>query len=567
MIIKETTSLITRDGIRLDADIYRPDIEEKLPVLLMRQPYGRAIASTVVYAHPKWYAQQGYIVVIQDVRGRGTSEGKFQLFTNEIEDGLDTINWVANLPHSNGQVGMYGFSYQGLTQVYAASSRPKALKTICPAMMSYDLYRDWAYEGGAFCLYANLGWAIQIAAETARLKGDKTAYNSLYQASRNLPFFDPIPASPEALKIHDSNSFYHQWLAHNQPDEYWQNLSPKLDNLDLPMLHIGGWFDTYLRGTINFYQEMVKRSSSPQYLIVGPWAHLPWGRKVGSVNYGLTASSFIDNLQIQWFDTFLKAKENPIFNQNQVCLFEMGSQEWRQFQQWPSSPSQIYYLSTNGLANLREDAGILTPNCPENSQEDIFVHDPWRPVPALGGHAMYPTGSFDRSSLDCRSDIVTYTSEPLSQDLHLAGDLAVEIYCTADQPTFDLSAVLSEVKPDGSVYNFSQGYQRITTINLNTNNDFSQDKNINSYQIKLQPTCIKIPQNHCLRLSISGACFPAYPVNSGTEKPLNQTHLIEYKIITLTIHSGGNFSSKIILSHQNFSSYLLSREPVERSKG
>ena len=162
---------------------------------------------------------------------------------------------------------------------------------------------------------------------------------------------------------------------------------------------------------------------------------------------------------------------------------------------------------------------------------------------------MYPTGSFDRSSLDCRSDIVTYTSEPLSQDLHLAGDLAVEIYCTADQPTFDLSAVLSEVKPDGSVYNFSQGYQRITTINFNTNNDFSQDENINSYQIKLQPTCIKIPQNHCLRLSISGACFPAYPVNSGTEKPLNQTHLIEYKIITLTIHSGGNFSSKIISSY------------------
>lgn len=546
MIIQETASLITQDGIRLDADIYRPDTEEKLPVLLMRQPYGRAIASTVVYAHPKWYAQQGYIVVIQDVRGRGTSEGKFKLFTHEIEDGLDTINWVANFPHSNGQVGMYGFSYQGLTQVYAASNHPKALKTICPAMMSYDLYGDWAYEGGAFCLSANLGWAIQISAETARLNKDEIAYNSLYQASRNLPFFDPIPASPEVLKIHDSDSFYHKWLAHDQPDEYWQNLSPKLDNLDLPMLHIGGWFDTYLRGTINFYQEMVKRASSPQYLIIGPWAHLPWGRKVGSVNYGLTASSFIDSLQIQWFDTFLKGKENPIFNQNQVCLFEMETQVWRQFKQWPSSPSQIYFLSTNGLANLREDAGILTSNCPENSQEDVFVHDPWRPVPALGGHAIYPTGSFDRSSLDCRTDIVTYTSEPLSQDLYLAGDLTVEIYCSADRPSFDLSAVLSEVKPDGSVYNFSQGYRKIDH-NYNTNNNFIQNKNINCCRIKLQPTCIRIPQNHCLRLSISGACFPAYPVNSGTEKPLNQTHLIDHQIITLTIYTGSNFPSKIIL--------------------
>jgi len=548
MIIQETASLITRDGIRLDADIYRPDTEEKLPVLLMRQPYGRAIASTVVYAHPKWYAQQGYIVVIQDVRGRGTSQGKFKLFTHETEDGLDTINWVANFPNSNGQVGMYGFSYQGLTQVYAASNHPKALKTICPAMMSYDLYGDWAYEGGAFCLSANLGWAMQISAETARLNKDEIAYNSLYQASRNLPFFDPIPASPDVLKIHDSDSFYHEWLAHDQPDEYWQNLSPKLDNLDLPMLHIGGWFDTYLRGTINFYQEMVKRASSPQYLIIGPWAHLPWGRKVGSVNYGLTASSFIDSLQIQWFDTFLKGKENPIFNQNQVCLFEMGTQVWREFKQWPSSPAPIYYLSTNGLANLREDAGILTLNCPENSQEDVFVHDPWRPVPALGGHAIYPTGSFDRSSLDCRSDIVTYTSEPLSQDLYLAGDLTVEIYCSADRPSFDLSAVLSEVKPDGSVNNFSQGYRKIDN-NYNTNNDFIQHKNINLYSKKLQATCIRIPQNHCLRLSISGACFPAYPVNSGTQKPLNQTHLIDNQIITLTIYTGSNFPSKIILSN------------------
>ncbi|VXD18964.1 Peptidase S15 [Planktothrix serta PCC 8927] len=548
MIIKETASLITRDGIRLDADIYRPQTEEKLPVLLMRQPYGRAIASTVVYAHPKWYAQQGYIVVIQDVRGRGTSEGEFQLFIHEIEDGLDTINWVANLPYSNGQVGMYGFSYQGMTQIYAASTRPKALKTVCPAMMSHDLYRDWAYEGGAFCLYANLGWAIQISAETARLKEDETAYNSLYQASRNLPFFDPIPASPEVLKKHDPDSFYHEWLAQDQPDEYWQNLSPKLDNLDLPMLHIGGWFDIYLKGTIHFYQEMVNRSQHPQHLIIGPWAHLPWGRKVGTLNYGLTASTFIDTLQIQWFDTFLKGKENPIFNQNRVDLFEMGSQNWREFKQWPSSSSQVYYLSTNGLANLREDAGILTPNCPNNSQEDVFVHDPWRPVPALGGHAMYPTGSFDRSTLDCRSDIVTYTSETLSQDLHLAGDLTVELYCTADTPSFDLCAVLSEVKPDGSVYNFSQGYQRINLTKSNINPILSQEENINCYQIKMQPTCIKILQGHCLRLSISAACFPAYPVNPGLEKPINQTRLMDHQIITLNINSGGDFPSKVILS-------------------
>ncbi len=538
MIIQETASLITRDNIRLDADIYRPNTDEKLPVLLMRQPYGKAIASTVVYAHPKWYAQQGYIVVIQDVRGRGTSEGEFKLFVNEIEDGLDTINWVANLPYSNGNVGMYGFSYQGMTQVYAATTRPTALKTICPAMMSHDLYADWAYEGGAFCLYANLGWAIQIAAETARLKTDEKAFQALYSASRNLPLSDVIPANPELLKIFSPDSFYHDWVAHDQLDEYWKNLSPKLDHLDLPMLHIGGWFDTYLRGTIHFYQAMKTQTNHPQHLMIGPWAHLPWGRKVGAVNYGLTASTFIDTLQIQWFDYFLKGKDTGILTEKPVCLFEMGSQDWRYFDEWPSTSPQPYFLSTNGLASLREDAGILTKNCPKIATEDVFVHDPWRPVPALGGHAVYPTGSFDRSSLDCRSDILTYTSEPLTEDLHLVGDLSVEIYCAVDSVSFDLCAVLSEVKLDGSVYNFSQGYLRINTVEPHT---------INSYQIQLQPTCIKIPKNHSLRLSLSAACFPAYPVNAGTGTPPSQACLIDHQIITLTVKIGGEFPSKIML--------------------
>ncbi|MDY7020441.1 MAG: CocE/NonD family hydrolase, partial [Cyanobacteriota bacterium] len=298
--------MVTRDGVRLDADIYRPEESGEFPVLLMRQPYGKTIASTVVYAHPIWYAQQGYIVVIQDVRGRGTSEGKFQLFATEVEDGEESVNWAANLPGSSGNVGMYGFSYQGMTQLYAASMRPKPLKTICPAMIARDLYADWAYEGGAFCLQANLGWAIQLATETARLQENEIAYQTLYKTSRNLPFFDSIPAYPEILKELAPDSFYHDWIQNNQYNSYWNTLSPDLETVDLPMLHIGGWFDTYLRGTLNFYQEIANRSQHPQHLIVGPWAHLPWARKVGAIDYGVSANTPIDQLQIRWFDQFLK---------------------------------------------------------------------------------------------------------------------------------------------------------------------------------------------------------------------------------------------------------------------
>ena len=529
----------TRDGIRLDADIYYPQGEGEFPVLLMRQPYGRAIASTVVYAHPRWYAAQGYIVVIQDVRGRGTSEGVFDLFTHEIEDGFDTINWVSQLPGSTGEVGMYGFSYQGMTQLYAAAAFPEALKVICPAMVAYDLYRDWAYEGGAFCLQGNLGWAIQLAAETARLQGNEAAFIQLYRAARNLPLTEAIPASPQILKDLAPDSFYHDWLNHSLPGAYWEqfSLQPLLSEVDLPMLHIGGWFDPYLRGTLNLYQAMVSQTTSPQNLIIGPWAHLPWGRKVGEIDYGINATSPVDELQIRWFDQFLKGKDTGILSESPVCLWEMGSNGWGYFEEFPHSNQKNYYLISNGLASIREDGGELTSQIPQSipHTQDILVHDPWRPVPALGGHVTSPAGSFERSSIDCRSDVLTYTSSPLETDLYLVGELTVELNCTADAPSFDLCAILSQVYPDGSVYNFSQGYRRIDTVEL-------------PIKINLQATCICILQGNCLRLSLSGACFPAYPVNPGTGSLANQARLMEAKVITITVSCGGKHPSQLLVN-------------------
>ena len=559
-IIQTTASMQTRDGVRLDADIYRPETDEALPILLMRQPYGRAIASTVVYAHPRWYASQGYMVVIQDVRGRGTSEGKFDLFTHEIEDGLDTIAWVSQLSGSTGEVGMYGFSYQGMTQLYAAVEQPKALKAIAPAMVAYDLYTDWAYENGAFCLYANLGWAIQLAAETARLKGDETAYTRLYDAFRNLPLSDRVPANPSIMQELAPDSFYHQWLNNPDPDaEYWRMRSPKylIQEVDLPMLHVGGWFDPYLRGTLNLYRAMAARSTHPQHLIVGAWAHLPWGRKLGTVDYGVDAQNPIDEIQICWFDYFLKGKDTGILEESPICLFEMGSNQWREFDRFPHQEAKIYYLASDGLAGTRDDRGMLWEYETETeslwlqelletdlslktvefkNNSDILVHDPWRPIPALGGHATFPGGSCDRSSLDCRSDILTYTSAPLEAELHLAGAITVEIYCTADKPNFDLCAVLSEVHPDGKVFNFTQGYIRVNSPSKS------------AIAIPLQPTCICIQPSNSLRLSLSAACFPAYPVNPGNGKLPHETRLIDLEIITIAVHTGADYPSLIKLS-------------------
>ncbi|MEO1299281.1 MAG: CocE/NonD family hydrolase, partial [Cyanobacteria bacterium J06636_16] len=295
--------MMTCDRVRLDADVYRPDAAGVFPVLLMRQPYGREIASTVVYAHPIWYTAQGFIVVIQDVRGRGTSAGEFRLFEHEISDGYETVKWAAQLPQSNGKVGMYGFSYQGMTQLFAAQAQPSALAAIAPAMVGYHPRTDWAYENGALLLQAGLGWAIQLAAETARLQGDQTAFQALYRASRQLPLQDEVAACPEVLTKYAADSFFHDWIAHPEDTAYWQKITPQLEAIDLPMLHVGGWFDPYLRGNMRLYHEMAARSCFPQPLWIGPWGHIPWGPKVGDRDFGPLANSPIDQLQVDWFST------------------------------------------------------------------------------------------------------------------------------------------------------------------------------------------------------------------------------------------------------------------------
>ncbi|MEB3288545.1 MAG: CocE/NonD family hydrolase, partial [Leptolyngbya sp.] len=498
--------------IPLTADVYTPDAPGPFPVLLMRQPYGRAIASTVVYAHPTWYASHGYMVVIQDVRGRGGSGGEFRLFEHEVEDGEATVYWAANLPKSSGEVGMYGFSYQGMTQLYAAARRPEPLKALAPAMVGYDLYADWAYENGALLLQAGLGWAFQLAAETARRAGDAAAYQALYQAGHQLPLDGPRPADPDLLRDLAPDSFFHDWRNHPHPDAYWQALQPDLAGVDLPMLHIGGWFDPYLRGTLRLYRQMQAQSKSPQHLWVGPWGHLPWSRRVGARDFGPGADNPVDRLQLRWFNQFLKGRDEGFGQDSPVRLFDMGRNHWQDWPHWPQPVATPHYLTSTGLAGMRLDDGRLSPDATDFAPGyDVIVHDPWRPVPSLGGHSGFPSGSFDHAALDGRSDVLTYSTPPLTASLQVVGTPTTTLYLTTDAPSVDISAVLSEVSPDGRAFNLTQGYGRFRLS--------APDSTLPSPQavtLPLQATSFTLPPGHALRLSLAAAAFPAYPVNSGT---------------------------------------------------
>jgi uncharacterized protein len=536
LALPETVSMRTRDGVRLDADLYRPDGKGPFPVLLMRQPYGRQIASTICYAHPSWYAERGYIVVIQDVRGRGMSEGAFRLFADDIADGEDAIAWAAALPGASGAVGTYGFSYQGTNQLLAASSKPAALKALAPAMIGWDVATDWAYENDAFCLAAGLGWATQIGAETARLARDGEAFDAFYRASRALPFDSPTAARPSYMTCFGRHTHYQEWLDNAPGTAYWRQISPAFQaaSVNVPMLFVGGWYDSHLPGTIAAFKHFDARAQARNRIAIGPWMHFPWTRHVGGHDFGPAAVSDIDQLQVRWFDDWLKGSDSGQRSDARVRLFDMGENVWREFPSWPGKPTSLF-LDGSGRASIDDMDGKLGSQLPAREGIDFIVHDPWRPVPAVGGAYGAPPGAADRSLVDSRPDVLTFTSEPATEPMTIVGDVAAALWCVADAPSFDLSCVLSRVNAHDKVTPLAQGYRLVKS-----GTDLTQ-----AIEIPMRATCATIKRGERLRLSIAGACFPAYPINPGTGQNPTAASAADARIIGLGVQHGGQRASRL----------------------
>ncbi len=529
----ETVSMHTRDGVRLDADVYRPAAAGDHPVLLMRQPYGRRIASTLCYAHPAWYAAHGYIVVVQDVRGCGTSAGDFVLFEHEAADGADAVAWAAALPGSTGRVGMYGFSYQGVTQLLAAAMLPPALAAIAPAMIGWDLRRDWAYENGAFCLSANTGWAVQLAALAARRRGDAAAFAELADAARTVALGRTIHARPDVLARHAGLvPHYARWADAGDDDAYWRRISPAahgdvLARRGPPALFVGGWYDTHLPGTIAAYRAYAAAGAVETALEIGPWAHFPWGRRLGGIDFTEAAIGTIDQRQVAWFDRHLKDIDRDPVEAAAVRLFDTGTKTWRGLAAWPDA-GETWHLASDGRAALDERSGRLSRVADGDGAIDHLVHDPWRPVPTVGGAFAAVAGPVERTEVDARGDVLTYTAAPLDAPLPLAGIAVATLAIMADRPSFDVSCILSVVDADGRARHLAEGYAHFAAAPDGT------------VRVPLRAICATIAAGERLRLSIAAASFPAWPVNPGTgARPVDAT-VDRAQVVTLRLDTGGS---------------------------
>jgi putative CocE/NonD family hydrolase len=533
----ETQSIRMSDGTRLDADIYRPASTGSFPVLLQRQAYGRRIACTICYAHPAWYAAQGYIVVVQDIRGRGTSQGEFVVGENEAADGAETIDWASQLAGSTGDVGMYGFSYQGYNQMLAATAAGRALKALAPAMAPWHAYENWAFENGALRLQGALGWAIQIAAETARHKGDQSAYAELLALSRRMNFNSVVEARPAIMEKYRAYSHYLRWLDTPPDAPYWKDVSPACHAVTiaargLPMLFTGGWYDTHLASTLRAYSELKALGNPDLYLMVGPWSHFPWTRKVGQVDFGSEAAPDLDQLHIQFFDRYLKGRTGSLAGMPDVRLFDMGKKEWSGF---PVMPRQkvTFYLAGDGRVTNDIRAGRMLDNFEDVAANTEFVvHDPWRPAPSIGGAFGSPPGPVDRSVVDLRGDVAAYTTPPLETEFTLAGAVRAVLNIKSDTPSFDVNCVLSRVATTGQVIPLCEGHARIRSSGERS-----------PIVISMRATCATIRPGEALRLSIAGASFPAFPVNPGNGNDPTRAARAEALITTLAINCGGSSPS------------------------
>lgn len=518
----------TRDGARLDADMLRPDGPGSWPVLLMRVPHGRRAALSSHYAHPRWYAAHGFVVVVQDVRGTGTSEGRFRPFEAERDDGADAVAWAASLPGSSGTVGMMGCGYAGMAQLLALAAAPPALKAVAPALAGWDVYEDWAYEGGAFRVAAVMRMALRHAAESARRVDDGTAYRALAEAATRLPTDDEIPSRPKILRDYGRYTHYDDWLTSPVPGGSWDGLSPRAALADQPpdvaVLQIGGWFDHRLAGTLAAHTAWSPRI--PCGLVVGPWGDEGWA--------GGDAALDMDRLHVAWFSRVLRAL--PLPDHRPVQFYDLLARRWRSADPWADGRRVTLHLGTDGLADRSPGSGRLG-NEPEGPGLDVVVHDPWSPVPALGGHGIPAEGLADRAAIDGRPDVACYTMQPLDHPVTLCGAVVLDLWVEADAPSFDVSAVLSAAMSDGRVLHLTRGHARV-----------EPGTSTRPLTIPMRATCATLPTGSALRLSLAGACYPACPVNPGTGAEPGETRQVDAQPITMLIHSGQERPSRVTLT-------------------
>jgi len=518
-----------RDGTVLYADVHLPGGQGPFPALLERTPYSKDNSPEVQVGAPAFFAAAGYAVVIQDVRGRFKSEGQFIPFHDDgwgpNRDGLDTVEWIAAQPWCNGQVGTIGGSYAGATQYLLAPARPPHLRAMVVREASADFHAEWVYHGGAFELAFMLGWTMEWAyKDLARLapmggadylerkRGLETALASIESWQRHLP----LNPNPLLAGLAD---WYNDYLSHPDDGPFWRqwNIEDQHPEIETPIVHLGGWFDIFLNGTLkNFAGLRAKARTAEarraQRLIVGPWVHGPWNLPKsiqGEVDFGPEAVRDYNEIRRPWFDYWLKGSQNDVMAEPPVRLFVMGENHWHSAEDYPL-PNTRY---TNWYLHA---AGRLDPHAPSRAEPaDSYNYNPEEPVPTRGGNTLnLPGGAFDQRPVEERC--VTYTSDVLPQDLTIIGNVRCVLYGMSSAPDTDWVVRLTDVHPDGFSRLLCDGILRARYRESWTAPSLLLPNQVYEFVVDLWATANTFLAGHRLRVAITSSSFPRFDRNLNT---------------------------------------------------
>lgn len=523
-IFESDVKIAMRDGVQLTANVWRPNAEGRYPVVLMRSPYGKM--------DEKWdeagrYTAAGYVVVVQDCRGRGKSEGVWDPFRYDVGDGFDTQEWVGKQPWCNGDIGTAGGSYVGWTQWASAANGSKHLKAMVP-VVPFDNAYDIAYSGGAFQLALLMGWGAAVGGVT--ISPDK------------LPdVFRYLPLNTFGDQFEKKISYLNDWVAHPTYDDYWKkrSMDNRFADVTAPILNIGGWYDIFSKATLEMSTKVRASSRDAQarrnqFVVMGPWAHGVGGRKVGELDFGDVGKFNVATWQFKWFESWLKGKGTGVQDWPAYYLFVMGENRWRGEHEWPLKRTAFtsYYLHSRGQANSLNGDGSLDTTAPKEEKPDEFTYDGDDPVPTVGGNNLIgaPAGPYDQTKVEERPDVLVYSTAPLEQDVEVTGPVKLILHAASSARDTDFTAKLVDVHPDGKAYNLCDGIIRARYRNGMDQPALLEPGKPERFEIDLWVTSNLFKRGHRLRVEVSSSNFPRFDRNPNSGKPFgSDTELLPAK--------------------------------------
>ncbi|MCX6646228.1 MAG: CocE/NonD family hydrolase [bacterium] len=531
------------DGARLSTDVYLPDTKGPFPFILIRTPYNN---NEPVKKVPmcKDFASHGYAVAIQDVRGRYDSEGQWEPFFNEASDGIAAQKWLSEQDFCDGNIALMGRSYEGYSVWVQAFGHHPAVKAIIPIVALPDPVVNVPWQNGSV-MWNMIVWAMMVHGRTNQ-NVEQYDWESLFK-------FRPLNRIDEQVGFESKP--WREWMAHHLKDDYWKPACymHRMNELDIPALHICGWYDDDGPSTFNNFPNARKiaKSKDEQYLLIGPWPHATNTKSViPGVDFGPEEIIDLNGYIMDWLDKVMCGKPDSWGDRGRCRLFEMGSNTWKEYSDWPPTGmiERSFFLDSKGNANSMFGDGILIgkPADRKKTSFDEYTYDPDDPTPYLMDAASLQIGGpFDARPVERRDDVLCYTSGIFKEDLIICGRLWAELFVSSSAEDTEFCAKLCDVYPNGHARQLNDGNIRLALRNSLEKQEPVKSGEIVKILIDMWATYVRIKKGHRLRLEVASSAVPKFAPHTNTLEPPGSA--VKAIIAQNRVYHASEYQSRVIL--------------------